>query len=191
MRRRPDVQSAFLVLQAADRELASAISDRYPRLTLQVSATSAGDSADQLFDDWVTAFGGDLLAPLFRGGALSAEVERREALKRQRLYEYGQTMLEALREVEDALILEQRQRQGLASLEQQVNLAQRSYEQLQVQYLNGAANYLDVLSALNQVQQLQRERLSARLTLVDYRIALYRALAGPLPAPATTDNTQT
>lgn len=178
IRRRPDVQSAFNRLRAADRDLAAAISNQYPRLTLSVSASTAASAAQDLFQTWAYSFAGDLLAPIFRGGALRAEVDRTEAVRTQRLYEYGQTVLTAFQEVEDALIREKKQRERIQRIEQQVTLAQQAYEQLRVQYFNGAADYLDVLTALDEVQQLRRDRLSAELTLVEDRIALYRALAG-------------
>ena len=178
IRRRPDVQRALDRLKAADRDLATAISNQYPRLTLSVSASTAASTAQDLFQSWAYAFAGDLLAPIFRGGALRAEVDRTEAVRTQRLYEYGRTILTAFQEVEDALIREKKQRERIQQLERQVELAQQAYEQLRTQYFNGAADYLDVLTALDEVQQLRRDRLAAERTLVEDRIALYRALAG-------------
>jgi NodT family efflux transporter outer membrane factor (OMF) lipoprotein len=178
LQRRPDVQSALNRLRAADQDLAAAISDQYPRITLSASGSTIADSATDLFETWAYSFAGNLLAPIFRGGALRAEVDRNEAVRTQRLYEYGQTMLTAFREVEDALVREQKQREQIQQLQAQVDLARQSYNQLRVQYLNGTTDYLDVLTALDEVQQLRRDRLSARLLLVEDRIALYRALAG-------------
>jgi NodT family efflux transporter outer membrane factor (OMF) lipoprotein len=178
IRRRPDVQSALNRLRAADRDLAAAISDQYPRLTLSASGATVAESATDLFQSWAYSFAGNLLAPIFRGGALRAEVDRTEAVRTQRLYEYGQTVLTAFQEVEDALAREKKQRERIRQLERQVELAQQAYEQLRTQYFNGAADYLDVLTALDEVQQLRRDRLSAERTLVEDRIALYRALAG-------------
>jgi len=80
--------------------------------------------------------------------------------------------------VEDALIREQKQRESIARLEEQIALAEKAYNQLRLEYLNGTSNYLDVLTALDEVQQLQRDLLTAELTLIEYRIGLYRALAG-------------
>ncbi|MFW6348123.1 MAG: efflux transporter outer membrane subunit [Cyclonatronaceae bacterium] len=178
--RRPDVQRAFFLLQAADRELASAISNRYPRLTITASATTAADNAQNLFQNWAASFAGNLLAPVFNGGRLKAEVRENESIKNQRLYEYAQSVLTAFEEVENALIREQNQRQRIESLEQQITLANEAYAQLRLQYLNGDGNYLDVLTALDGIQQLRRDLLSARLERVEFRIALYRALAGPI-----------
>lgn len=188
VRQRPDVRRAHALLKAADRELAAAISDQYPRLTLSASASSTAGTAEDLFQNWAYAFAGNVLAPIFRGGELRAEVDRTAAVKEQRLYEYGQTILTAFREVEDALIREKKQREQIARLEKQVDLAQRSYRQLRVRYLNGASNYLDVLTALDEVQQLRRDLLSAELGLVEDRIALYRALAGSFETAREREN---
>jgi len=187
VRRRPDVQSAFRRLQAADQDLAAAISNQYPRLTLSASASSSTGGAEGLFENWAYSFAGNLLAPIFRGGELRAEVDRSAAVREQRLYEYGQAVLTAFQDVENALVREQQQREQIRQLEEQVDLAQQAYEQLRVQYFNGTTNYLDVLTALDEVQQLRRDLLSAKLTLVEDRIALYRALAGSIETGRGTD----
>nr|NIT56192.1 TolC family protein [Fodinibius sp.]NIW44317.1 efflux transporter outer membrane subunit [Gammaproteobacteria bacterium]NIX02317.1 efflux transporter outer membrane subunit [Phycisphaerae bacterium]NIY24775.1 efflux transporter outer membrane subunit [Fodinibius sp.] len=178
VRRRPDVQSAYNQLLAADRDLAAAISNQYPRLTLSASIFSRSDDASNLFKDWAHSFAGNLLAPIFYGGRLGAEADRSEAVKMQRLYQYGQATLLAFQEVEDALIREKKQSERINSLEEQVSLARQSYEQLRVEYLNGVSDYIDVLTALTDEQQLRRDLLSAKLVLLEFRIALYRALAG-------------
>jgi outer membrane protein TolC len=131
-----------------------------------------------LFEDFALSFAGNLVAPIFLGRELQAEVERTEAVQRERLYDYGQAILTAFREVEDALVREQKQRERIESINKQVELAERAYNQLRVQYLNGAINYLDVLTALSEVQQLQRDQLAASLDLLSFRISLYRALSG-------------
>ncbi len=178
IRRRPDVQSAYNQLLAADRDMAAAISNRYPRLSFSAQLTTRGESADQLFKSWAYSFSAGLLAPLFYGGELQAEVDRNEAVKNRILYEYGQTVLVSFREVEDALIREVNQQERINSLMKQLELAGKSHKQLRAEYFNGLSNYLDVLTALEQEQQLRRDLLSARLELLEYRVALYRALAG-------------
>lgn len=178
VRRRPDVEAAFLRLEAADRDLAAAIANRYPRLTLGASlATTESDSTD-LFDDWIRTLAGGLLAPLFRGGELDAEVDRAEAARAERVAAWGQATLSAFREVENALVLEAAARDRLASLETQLRFAERAREQLRYEYLNGSGDYIEVLLAVTEAQSLDRDRVAARLDLLDARLALYRALAG-------------
>lgn len=188
VQKRPDVQSAFASLRAADNDLAAAISNQYPRLSISASASTAAESAGALFEDWAISFAGNLLAPVFYGGELRAEVDRNEAVKNQQLYEYGQTILTAFREVEDALIREKKQVESIDSIERQLELASQAYRQLRIQYLNGSGNYLDVLTALDDIQQLRRDLLSTRLTLVEYRISLYRALAGSFETEMMAEN---
>jgi len=180
VKRRPDVQAAFKRLQAADRELAAAISNKYPRLSLSASLSIRSNNLSNLFENWAYSVAGNALAPILYGGRLRAEVDRSEAVKQQRLYEYGQTVLTAFQEVENALIQEQKQLERIEVLEEQLRLAQQTYEQLRVGYFNGTTDYLDVLTTLTQAQDLRRSILSARMIILDFRIGLYRALAGPV-----------
>lgn len=178
--RRPDVQRAFHLLKAADRDLAAAISNQYPRLTINATAALRSENVKDLFGNWATSLAGNLLVPIFYGGELSAEVDRNEAVKQQRLFEYGQTVLTAFQEVENALISEQKQKEAIDRLREQLNLSRKAYEQLRIEYFNGSGDYLDVLTALDEVQLLRRDLISAELSLIDYRISLYRALAGAI-----------
>ncbi|MFW6290161.1 MAG: efflux transporter outer membrane subunit [Mariniphaga sp.] len=181
--RRPDVQAAYNRLLAADRDLATAVSSKYPRFSLTASASVRANNVNQLFEEWAYSLAGNILAPLFRGGALNAEANRAEAVKNQLLYEYAQTVLIAFREVEDALVREINQRERIQSLQTQADLADKAYRQLRLEYFNGMANYIDVLTALNQQQQLQRTLLAESLTMFMIRTALYRALAGGFETP--------
>lgn len=181
--RRPDVQSAFNLLQAADREVAAAISNRYPRLSISASTAIRSNNIDNIFQTWARSVAGNLMAPLFYGGRLKAEVDRTKAVKQQYLHEYGQTVLTAFREVEDALTQEQKQKERIATLEKRLELTNQTYEQLRIEYFNGMGNYLDVLTELNRQQELRRDIIEARLLLVEFRIGLYRALAGGFETP--------
>ncbi len=178
IQRRPDVQSAFFRVKSADRQIASAISSRYPRLSLSATISSTTESSNNLIKDWARSLVGNLLAPIFQGGRLSAEVRRTRAVKKQRLYEYGQIILDAFQEVEDAMIQEKKQTERIHSLEMQVVMAKKTYDQLRIEYFNGISDYLDVLESASHEQQQQREILSANMVLLEYRISLYRALAG-------------
>ena len=177
IRRRPDVQQAFNLVLAADREMASAIRSRYPRITLAAAGIGTG-SYNNLFQNWVYTLAGDLVAPLIYGGRIKAEVDRAEALKFQSLYQYGQVVLIAFREVEDALIREKKQEERLEVLERRLELAEKTNRQLRIEFLNGMSDYLDVLLSLDQEQQLQRELIEAYQEQLEIRISLYRALAG-------------
>ncbi|WDQ19551.1 TolC family protein [Rhodopirellula sp. P2] len=178
LKRRPDVRRDYLAFRAADRDLASAISAQYPRINLTGSLLNVSESPETLFRDWFVSIGAQMIAPLFDGGQRRAEVDRNAAVKRELFNVYGQTMLNAFSEVEDALAQERYQLERIEHLENQVELARQSSEQLREQYLISDATYLDVLSAITAQQRLQRELLSAQLDLVLIRVSLYLALAG-------------
>ena len=90
------------------------------------------------------------------------------------------SILTAFKEVENALLRERHQAERIVSMQKQVELGARTIEQLRIEYFNGIADYLDVLSVLKDQQRLRREILSDRVLLLEYRIALYRAIAGGL-----------
>lgn len=182
VQRRPDLLRAWRLVEAADEELAAAISNRFPRLSLNASVTTQATSADNLFDDWLTTLAGNVLVPLVDGGALRAEVRRSRAVLMERVQQYRETTLMAFREVEDALARERQQKRRLQNLVARLRLADTTYQQLRTQYLNGALSYIEVLTALRERQELQRTILATRQQLLATRVGLYRALAGPIEA---------
>ena len=178
LERRPDVRAAWLQLQAADQRVAAAVADRFPRLSLTGRASSSDEQIEDLFDNWLASLAANLLAPLIDGGRRRAEVERSEAVAAEAFHIYGQTVLDALAEVENALIQEQKQQEYLVSINRQLQLAGQATERIRDRYLNGAVDYQRVLGALLSKQLLQRTQLSAQRELLVNRINLCRALAG-------------
>lgn len=176
--RRPDVHSAYLAILAEDRRLAAARADRYPRLSLTGNASFAARDLRDLFDNWLATLTANLVAPLLDGGSRAAEVDRVRAVVSERVHDYGQTVLIALREVEDALTRERAQREYLASLVAQLETSRVVVERIGEQYLFGATDYLEVLTALATNQNLQRSRETAVRELLGFRVELHRAIAG-------------
>ena len=178
VQRRPDVRRAFLALLAADRRTAAAVAARFPRLSLSAQGSTSGEDAGDLFHNWMGNLAANLMLPLFDAGERKAEVDRSRAVATERLHAYEQTVLVALREVEDALVQEARQREYLDHLEAQLALLREVVARTRDSYTSGAASYLQVLDALRTHQQLERSALSAYRQLVGLRVDLYRALGG-------------
>ena len=176
--RRPDIQSNYSALVAADRDLASAISRQYPRLNLSASLQNIAENPGNLLRDWFVSLGAQLIAPLFDGGERRADVDQANAVKAELFHEYAQSVLDAFREVEDSLAEEKFQLEQIKHIEEQVKLAGQASNQLREQYLIGDAQYLDVLNAITGQQALQRQLLGAQLELRLIRVSLYLALAG-------------
>ncbi|HKK76935.1 MAG TPA: efflux transporter outer membrane subunit [Saprospiraceae bacterium] len=183
IRRRPDVQRDYRFLMAADRDLAVAVQSKFPRLSFDLSSQARSNNYSQLFSNWAYTLGSNLFAPLFNWGRLQAEVDRTEAVRKQELYQYGQTVLTAFQEVESALINEQRQAEQLEILRNRLTIAQQTNQQLRTEFIYGVSQYLDVLLSQDQEQQLQRNLLEAVQEQYEIRISLYRALAGDFALP--------
>jgi NodT family efflux transporter outer membrane factor (OMF) lipoprotein len=177
IQRRPDIRSAYYAVLAADSDLGAAIADRFPRLSLTAGVDVSGVHTRDLFDNWLATLAANLVAPIIDGGLRKAEVDRTRAVASEALHTYGQTILDALGEVEDALAQEQHQRDFIDSLDKQLELAGQVVDRLRDRYLQGTVDYQRVLDALLSQQDLQRSHLTARRDLVQDRIDLCRALA--------------
>lgn len=173
---RPDIRSAYYAVLSADSDVAAAIADRFPRLSLSAGVDTSGAHTSDLFDNWLATLAGNLVAPIIDGGQRRAEVDRTRGAASEALNTYGQTILTALGEVEDALVQEARQRDVIASLEKQLQLAGDVVERVRDRYLKGSLDYQRVLDALISQQALQRSLLTAELNIVQDRIDLCRAL---------------
>ena len=176
IQRRPDIRNAYYSVLAADSDVAAAIADRFPRLSLTAGVDVSGAHTRDLFNNWLATIAANLVAPIIDGGLRKAEVDRTRAVASEALHTYGQTILDALGEVEDALIQEQRQRDFITSLDKQLTLAGQVIERVRDRYLQGTVDYQRVLDALISQQELQRSHLTAKRDLVLDRIDLCRAL---------------
>jgi NodT family efflux transporter outer membrane factor (OMF) lipoprotein len=179
MRHRPDVVSAYKAVQKADQEVAVAVAQQYPSISLVGTSGTTSSEIEDLFEDWVASLAGSLIGPLFDAGFRQAEVNRNRGALSEAVHTYMQTVINALRQVEDAISEEAFQRKYVHNIQKQRILAQKSYESVRRKYINGQLDYLRVLDALISLQDLERDEVTARRRLIEYRIDLCRAIAGP------------
>jgi outer membrane protein, multidrug efflux system len=175
---RPDLRRAGMRLQAADWQVAAARANRLPAIRLTATAQYGKGDMDVLFDNWLLSLAGNLTAPIFDGGRRAAEVDRRQALADENLSAYRQAVLTAIKEVEDALVSEVKQREHIKALENVLVTARRALEEAGIRYRNGLTDYLPVLTQLLAVQNLERNLIRQRASLLNARISLYRSLGG-------------
>ncbi len=190
--RRPDLRAALARVAAADREAAAAVADMLPSVRLSLTGGFQSIKADSLFDDTVWSVAGSLVQPFFDAGRRGAEVDRRDAILRERLEAFSERYLVALREVEDALVRERNQLDLLDRVRTQVATARATLTESELLFVNGQSEYLDVITAIQALQRLQRQEISVRLGLLSNRAALHLALGGEwtrdLEAPSDDDD---
>lgn len=181
LEQRPDVRAAMRRIEAADWNVAAAKADRLPRVSLGLSGTTGAEQFEDLFDDWLARFAGQIVAPILDGGRRKLEVEKQQAIVDEALAAYQQTVLTALKEVEDALMLEDKVQDQLEALRNELALARQTLAAARNRYANGLSDYLNVTSSLLSVQTLERDEITQVANLFKARIALHKALGGQLP----------
>jgi NodT family efflux transporter outer membrane factor (OMF) lipoprotein len=181
--RRPDVRQDFRLLQASDQRLAAAVADQYPRISIAASVETSAASVHDLFDDWLANLAANAIQPLFDADQRKAEVQRQKAVVTERIHTWGQTILDALWDIEAALTQERQQTQLLESLNLQLKLARETYQRNRERYIKGQTDYIRVLESLQSLQALERNVVTAQRTLIGYRIDLYRSIAGSFELP--------
>jgi len=176
--RRPDLRSAMLRLQAADREVAAAVADRYPRLQLSLSYRFSAKDFAEILSNETRSLAGNLLLPLVDGGRRRSAVDRRKAVVAERLALFNERFLVAVREVEDALVNERFSLERIDRLIAKRGAARANFDEAGSRYRNGLSDYLPVITALQSLQNVERQVISAKAALLRNRVDLYGALGG-------------
>ncbi|MDZ8118353.1 efflux transporter outer membrane subunit [Pontiella agarivorans] len=175
---RPDIQTARLQLESSDWSIGAARAARLPTLSLTGNITTGGEDVEDLFDDWASNLAASLLAPLLDGGSRKAEVERVEAVSRERIAAYRLAVLEAVQETENALSDEQHQAAYVEAIAKQYAAAKKSETESIRRYQRGVLPFLDALTAIVSRESLEITHVQARAELLGDRIQLYRSLGG-------------
>ena len=176
--RRPDVRAFGLQLRAADWQVSAARAARLPALRLTASASYGADEWDLVFDNWMATLAGSLTGPIFDAGRRKAEVARTRAVVDERLAAYRERVLEAVLEVENSLVQETKQCEYIEALRRELDAARASHDQALERYRKGLNDYLPVLSALMELQVLERRLVQAEFTRLVRRVQLCVALGG-------------
>ena len=177
---RPDVRAGALRLEAARQQIGVARAERLPSLSLTgTGGTQSSDLASLVdLDQRFATFAAQLTAPLFQGGRLQANIDAAEARYKQQAARYEQTVLTAFREVKAALVADDRQRERLQRVQEQVASARASFETQRDRYERGIGDVLSLLDAERGLVQAQTRLAAARTAAVNARLALHRALGG-------------
>jgi outer membrane protein, multidrug efflux system len=176
LERRPDLRAAKARVVAADYRIAQAIANRLPQLVLSGSIGFNAISLGALFESFVWSIQGAINATLWDGGRLDAEIERSRWVLEEQIANYGNTLLNALVEVEGALIQERVGLEQIDILTAQVATANETLEAARRRFTAGIGDYLSVLTAIRSLQQAEQSLLNARRQLLSRRIQVYRAL---------------
>lgn len=188
--RRPDLAAAERQVAASEARLRVARRELLPNLTLTGSAGTATDGLRSLLDGDFSVWSlvANVVAPLWQGGRLRAQIDRAEARVAEVLASYVNTALVAFAEVETALAAEEHLAARVVHLTTSVEQALAAERLAGERYRTGLDTYITVLDSQRSAFQAQSELLAARRLRLENRVDLYLALGGgfePPDAPLT------
>ena len=180
LRRRPDVRRAERELAAATAAIGVAESDLYPKFTLTGDFGVGATDTSNLFN-WSSRFVG--IGPsarwlLFDAGRVLANVDSRRAVQAELLADYQQTILVAVRDVEDAVVAFQREQDRRDLYRQTVDANTVSVRIANDQYANGVVSFLTVLDAQRSLFASQDALAVSDGAIALDLVALYKGLGG-------------
>ena len=181
---RPDVAAAANNLAAAGAAIGVSAANQYPSLSLNgiISLTKTLGSA--AIRTW--SFGPALTLPLFQGGALAAEVKRSEAVYEEAEANYRNSVLTAVREVEDALTRLDTIGRRMAAAELSASKYKDYLATQEISYKVGTASLLELEEARRSAYAAEDTLTAARLERAQAWISLYKALGGGWHAETET-----
>lgn len=180
LQRRPDIRLAEANLMGAYASIGSAKANLYPTLKL---TADAGYESGQLRNLLRGASGllnlaAGLVAPIFDRDRLEAATDQAKARYEELLQQYHQSVLGALRDVENALVAFDKSSALEIEQTEAATQAQRAFELAETRYRAGLTDVINLLTAQNVHLTAQNGLLQARLARVSAVINLYKALGG-------------
>jgi len=180
MRRRPDIRAAERAVASASAEIGVAASDLFPHFYIDGSFSWTANQTTDLFTP--TAFGG-IVGPSFRWdilnyGRLTNNVRRNEARFEKAAFRYQQTVLNANKEVENALISFQKSQERAERLKNAVTATKRSVDLAVIQYREGAIDFERIFNLQNVLVRQELDLAAARAEISLSLIEVYRSLRG-------------
>lgn len=195
LRRRPDVRQAERKLAAETARVGVAVADLYPKFTLNgaigLDALSLGNLTRAASRTWL--LGAAVNWPVFDAGAIRSNIEIQSAIQEQALLAYETAVLNALEEVENAMVAYVQEREKLTALTAATQSAQSAVELAGYQYTSGIIGFTDVLDAQRSLLAFQDEAARSRGTVLVDLVRLYKALGGgwhPLPPDSVDPQTR-
>jgi len=180
LQNRPDIRAAERNLAAATADIGVATADQFPRFqlvgNLGMDTVLSGTFAQAASHYW--SIGPQLSLPLFQGGRLKNAVKEREAMRDIALANYKQSVLQALADVESALVRYDRERLKNTDLRASYDKLKSTVRLVKIQYKAGEASLIDVLDVERQLDQLNDQQAQSVGQVAINLISLYKALGG-------------
>jgi len=180
LRRRPDIRRAERQLASATAHVGVATADLYPKFTLigtfGFDASKFSHIADYSSRYW--SIGPGVTWPVFNAGRIRANIQTYNESQQQALTTYEQTVLQAMEDVEDALVAYSREQMRRQALADSVAANKQSVDLATQQYRQGVVDFLTVLEAQRSLFLAEDQLAISDAQIAADLVALYKAIGG-------------
>lgn len=180
LRRRPDIRAAERTLAAATSRIGVATGDLFPKVTFVGSFNLESSSFTGLgaAGSGAYSFGPRITWAALDLGQVYARIKAAGARAEASLAQYEQSVLNALEETENALVVYGRVRQRQALLASAAAESLKAYQLAHLRFDEGVENFLNVLDTERRLLEDQREYAQSETATASALVALYKALGG-------------
>ncbi|MHC4154485.1 MAG: efflux transporter outer membrane subunit [Planctomycetota bacterium] len=180
LRQRPDIRRAERNLASQTAQIGVATAELYPAFSLSgtfaLQAQQIKDVGD--WDSRTWRFGPSFRWNIFDGDRIKSSIRLEEARTEEAFTRYGQTILLALEEVEDAMVAYKEEQVRLQALERSVVAAQESVRLVDTLYRSGLTDFQNVLDMQRALSQQQDKLAQSEGLVLQNLVLVYKALGG-------------
>lgn len=177
---RPDVRQAEWNLAQAYYATNAARSAFYPSLTLSGSIGWTNNVGGVVVNpgSWLFSAVGSLMQPLFNKGTNIANLRQAKARQEEALLLFQQSLLDAGKEVNNALTRWQSARIRMDYVNQQIMALQEAVRKTELLMQHTSTNYLEVLTARQRLLEAELTQAQDKFEEIQGVIDLYHAVGG-------------
>ncbi|NKF49375.1 efflux transporter outer membrane subunit [Shewanella sp. WXL01] len=188
LKRRTDIAFAERDMAAINQELGASIAAQYPSFYITASPATLAKNADDLFSSGSSAWLGfaGVTWDVFDGGRGDAMVELQQARFEQARLRYKQTVNDAFNEVETTLMTYGNSLMFHKQLAEAAEQSSKAVAKAKSLYKAGLIDYLQVLDAQRQDNQVKDAIVLAKLNVANNLLLVNKALGGDWQVPADT-----
>ena len=180
LRQRPDIRGAERRLAAQTARIGVATADLYPTLSLPGYLGLSSISTDNFFSAGSSVFsiGPALSWNIFNRERIRSNIKVEDALTEQALLNYEIVVLDALNEVENAMVACIEKRFQVEALQRSVKASRRTLKLSTILYKDGLKDFQNVMDAQRQLFEVENQMVRAKGTSVINLVKLYKTLGG-------------
>jgi len=185
LRRRPDIRQAEQTMIAANAGIGVAVANFFPTVGLSTLYGGANNKIGNVVKDSASLWNiaANLSGPIFQGGKLLESYYGQKAYWDETIASYRSTIVQAFREVADALAAQDRLAEQRTAQEAQVAALREAVRLSLARYESGLTNYIEVLDAEELLYPAEGALARTRRDQLVAVVNLYKALGGGWQKP--------